>query len=127
MALHGLANRPLYSTQAVSSNASTATLLAEISSLVNGVYEGYLVAGCSTIATFQVEQTLSTGLGDTALRSSGGTGQLGRMTIYTPADQSAEYLFSFSAETDDRIRVRLGVAITGGEDAAAKLRLERLI
>ena len=126
MGIRAIGNPPIYSTQAVSSNASTSTLLAQITGLVDGMYEAYVVLGCSTIGTFQLEQILSTGLGDTALRTNGARGELGRVTIYTAADQTAEYLFGFSAQVDDSVRVRLGVAITGGEDAAAKIRLERL-
>lgn len=117
---------PVISTQSTAVNATTSTLLAEISSLANIAYRLHVALGASTVGSFQIEQVLSTGLGDTALQTDGGIGHLGRMTVYTPADQTAEYVLHFKAETADRIRVRPAAAFAGGEEASAKISLEPL-
>lgn len=117
---------PLISTQAKSSDASTTVLLAEIGGLANIAYRLHVALGASTVGSFLVEHVLSTGLGDTALQTDGSIGQLGRMSIFTPADQTAEYVLHFKAETADRIRVRTAAAIATGEDVAAKISLEPL-
>lgn len=114
---------PLLSTQALSSNASTSTLLAEISSLANRAYQLHLLIGATTLAAVYLEQVLSTGLGDTALQTDGSAGQLGRVPINTASDQTAEYILPFQAQTGDRVRVRPATAVNAGEDVSAKIAL----
>lgn len=114
-------NRPIVSTQAEATNPTTGTILAEITGLAADLYEARILCGASTLATMLIEQCLSSGLGSTALRSSGGNGELGVRTVYTPVQQTAQYMLRFNATAGDRIRVRTS-ALTG--TAAATIILE---
>lgn len=113
---YSFGNPPIVSTQAEATNPTTAAILAEIAGLQGGLYEARIVCGASTLATMLIEQCLSTGLGSTALRSSGGNGELGQRTVYTPVMQSAQYMLRFKATDGDRIRVRTS-ALTGTASA----------
>lgn len=118
--------RAIVSTQAIVSNPSTSSLLAEITGLQARNYVGLVAFGADTVASvFIVEHCLSSGLGSTALQSSGNDGQLGRKTFYAPLNQTAEYVLRFTARDGDRIRVRLNAAIGAGS-AAAMLIVEPL-
>ena len=121
---HG--NPPLQSTQAQATNPTTSVLLAEVQGLggeSNGngqLYEARVIIGCSTTTQeFWLEQCLSSGLGSTALSTNAHA--LGRLVLYGTV-QSAQYMVRFRGTSGDRLRIRLGAALTG--TAAAKLQVE---
>jgi hypothetical protein len=122
---YGPGNPPQTSTQAEVTNPSTSDLLAEVQGLggeANGagaLYEARVIVGASTLATFWVEQCLSSGLGSTALQTGGAN--LGRRVVYGTI-QSAQYMVRFRAASGDRLRVRLAAALTGV--AAATIQVE---
>ena len=122
---YGAGNPPITSTQGEQTNPTTSALLAEVTGLggeTNGngtLYEARVIVGASTLATFWVEQCLSSGLGSSALQ--GGGAFLGRRVLYGTI-QSAQYMVRFRAASGDRLRVRLGTALTGV--AAATLQVE---
>lgn len=128
---YSFGNIPLVSTQGEATNPTSTVLLAEItglgpSSVTPGfeLYEGRVIVGASTLAVALVEHCLSSGLGSSALRSSGSAGELGQRVIYTPVMQSGQYMIRLRAFTGDRLRVRLSTTITG--TAAATIILEPL-
>lgn len=118
---YGFGNRAQTSTQAAATNPSTTTILAEITDLTNDRYEARVLLGASTYATFLVEQATSSVL--TAIREGGAA--LGRRTIYGSINQTGQYMLRFTAESGDRLRVRLAGAIAAGE-ASATIQLERM-
>lgn len=117
MSFYAIGNLPITSTQALAANPTTGTLLAEIEGLQEQVYEARIIAGGSTLAELWIEQCLSTGLGSTALRTSAVAGHLGRRVVFTPTQQSAQFIVRFRAETSDRIRARVGAGISAGSYA----------
>ena len=118
-------NPPITSTQGEATNPTTSVLLAEVTGLggetkgAGTLYEARVLVGASTLATFWVEQCLSTGLGSTALQEGGAF--LGRRVLYGTI-QSAQYMLRFRAVSGDRLRVRVGTGLTGV--AAATLQVE---
>jgi hypothetical protein len=100
---YGYGNQPITSTQTEQTNPSTATILAELSSLGTKNYEARILIGGSTTATYLLEQCLSSGLGSTALRE--GNQFLGQRTFYG-VTQTAQYVLRFQGVAGDRIRVR---------------------
>ncbi len=107
-------NVPLKSTAGIQTNPSTATIVAEISSLAEGLYETRWAVGASTGAIVLLEHCLSTGLGSTAIRD--------QTAVYTVSNGSGEYVFAYSAQTGDRFRVRTNSSFTGS--IAAKISAE---
>lgn len=104
-------------------NPSTSDIIAEIDSTQfanvtprGGVYLVTMELGASTLATWQIEQCLSTGLGSTAVRD--------LTFIQTPSGQSGQYQLTYKIEQGDRVRARLQSGITGV--ATAKLSAEPL-
>ena len=72
------------------------------------------VAGGSTNLTVRLEHCLSTGLGSTAIRD--------LTVVYTPSNQSPQYVTTVYIEPGDRLRVRVENSITG--NASAKIMAE---
>lgn len=107
-------NPPIQSTQAAASNPSTSTLLAELSSLAEGLYEVRWCVGASTGALFRLEHALSTSLASTGIRD--------QTMVFTGSNQSAEYVFGYRVETGDRLRVLVNSSFTGS--VAAKISAE---
>ena len=106
---------PQQSTSDSTTGQSTSVLLAEISSLAAGIYEARWIVGASTNATWALEHALSSGIGSSALRDS--------LTVYTPPNQSAEYIQTYKVEDGDRLRARITSTVAL---VAAHLSIERL-
>ena len=115
MAWRDWGNPPKQSTETSTTGQSTSALLASLSSLAAGIYEARWVVGASTNATFVFEQALSTGLGSTALRE--------QMTVFTPPNQSGQYMVTYDIEEGDILRARITSTVAL---VAAHLTLERL-
>ena len=128
MAWRDSGNTPVNSTGGTSGdglvvNPSTSDLVAEIDStqlariLVGG--QSYMVnwiIGCSTNATWQLEQATSTSLAAAAVSD--------RTYVQTPSGQSGQYQLTYKLEKGDRLRCRLNAAVTGF--ATAKISAEPL-
>ena len=105
MAWRDWANPPIQSTQVASSDPSTATLVAEVTGLIDRVYEVRWCVGASTGALFRLEHALSSGLGSTGIRD--------QTMVFTASNQSAEYVFAYKGEVGDRFRVLVNSSFTG--------------
>ena len=105
MAWRDWANPPIQSTQVASADPTTATLVAEVPGLQDRLYEVRWCVGASTGALFRLEHALSTGLGSTGIRD--------QVMVFTGSNQSAEYVFSYKAESGDRFRVLVNSSFTG--------------
>ena len=121
MAILAPHNPQIWSTQTTATNPSTTTIIAEVESSVmlssrGGNVNCYAYLGASTAASWWIEQCLSTGLGSTAIRK--------QVIVATATGQTSQFLFKFTLEDNDRIRVRLGSTFTGTADAS--LAVERL-
>lgn len=129
---YGTGNPVQTSTQVTEvSNPTTATILAEITGLggetnrAGKEYEARIVLGASTLAVFWLEQCQSSGLGSTALSTTANC--LGRRTLYATIHQSAQYCLRFTAQPNDRLRVRVaGDHSTFTGTVAATLQVEAL-
>lgn len=118
MSFFATANPTVESTAlGVTSNPSTATLLAEIDSTQMPVIRGgqrmgvtWIVGVQSTLCTFLLEQALSTGLDmSTAGRS--------QTVVEVSSGQSAQFFTKHTVEQGDRFRVRVNSSFTGGANA----------
>ena len=105
MAWRDWSNPPVQSTQALATDPSTATLIAEVQSLENKLYEVRWCVGASTAAIFRLDHALSSGLGSTGARD--------RTVVFTGSNQSAEYVFAYRAESGDRFRVTVESSFSG--------------
>ena len=106
---------PQQSTQTSTTGESTTALLAELSSLSDGIYEARWIVGASTNATWVLEHALSSGITSTSVRDV--------VTIFTPPNQSAEYIQTYKVENGDRLRARITSTVA---IVAAHLSIERL-
>lgn len=129
-------NRPVNNIQSTSllvANPSTSTLIAELDStrLHSGLYlpatgdtnaqTDFLVnwyVGASTLATWQLEQCLSTA-NDMA------TAGRWNMMVFTGTNQSGQFQTKLTLKRGDRLRVRLNSTFTG--NACAQISAEPLI
>ncbi len=110
---------------AVTSNPTTSALLAEIDATQLGStawprHREYMVTwvcGASSLASFRLDQALSTGLGSTAIRS--------RTVVFTGANQSAQFVLPYTLEPSDRLRVTVDSSFTG--NAFVKIKAEPLV
>lgn len=94
----GYGNPPIYSTTAASgTDPSTSALIAQLENLTDDIYEVRFGVGASTAAVWRFEHALSTGLGSTAIRK--------QIVTFTGTNQTAEYIYTFKAETGDRFRI----------------------
>ena len=128
MSFFGWGTKSINSTTlGVTTNPPTSGLLAEIafnSSMATARAGGipmqvsWIVGTQTTLATFQLEQALSTGLD----MSTAGRDQT---IVMVSSGQSAQFVTKHTVEVGDRFRVRLNSSITGG--AAAKIIAEPLI
>jgi hypothetical protein len=129
MAYYALGNPSVSSTGAAFvADPSTATLVAELDStrlgtahFLNGQSKDFRITSvvggnASTNVQWLIEHTLSTGLGSTAIRNQFG--------VFTPAGQSAQYVWQWRAEKDSRFRVRVNSSVAG--TVAANLQAEPL-
>ena len=125
MADFGYGNASYHSTSlGVTANPSTTALLAEIDSTVvdgfvnaRAVVQATWLVGGSTGATWVLEQALSTGLN----MSTAGRAQA---VVFTPANQTGEYVTRHNVERGDRFRCRHLSSQTG--NFAAHIILEPL-
>lgn len=134
MAWYAPGNAPINSTgDGNVSNPSTASLIAEILPAQLAIATQSATAGSgspvamrvtwlvgtnqSTVATFRLEQALSTGLGSTAIRD--------QTLVATPAGQSAQYVLNYVVQPGDRLRAILNSSLTG--TAYAKIQAEPLL
>lgn len=127
MSFFATGNRSINSTTlGVTSNPTTGTLLAEIdcNSSMATVRRGgepwqvsWIIGTQTTLATFLLEQTSSTGLDI----STSGRDQTVAMVS---SGQSAQFVTKHNVEPGDRFRVRVQSSFTGG--AAAKIIAEPL-
>lgn len=127
MAFHGPGNVPLKSAAALSSDPSTATLVAEIDStqiatMVPAGRRGIPFrvnwrVGASTSAIFVLEQALSTGLGSTAIRDS--------CPVFTGSNLTSQFVDHYMVEPGDRFRVRVASSFTG--TVSAQISAEPLV
>lgn len=124
MSWHTFGTPVVTSTTGLTTNPSTSDLLAEIDSTqLNRIPAGgqnfgvTWIVGGSTNITFQLEHALSTGLGSTAWRD--------QTLLFTPTNQSAQYVTKLRLEVGDRLRVRVNAGIAAGT-AAAKIVAEPL-
>jgi hypothetical protein len=127
MSFFGTGNRTVNSTTlGLTSNPTTATLLAEIdcNSTMATVRRGgepwqvsWIVGSTGAQVTFQLEQCLSTGLD----MSTAGRDQT---VVMVSSGQSAEFVTKHNVESGDRFRVRVNSSFTGA--AAAKIIAEPL-
>ena len=117
MAWHDWGNPTVASTQTSTTGQSTTALLAAISSasISGGIWSVRWVVGGSTNATWELEHALSTGLGSTAIRDV--------MTVFTPPNQSAEYVRTYVCETGDIFRAMITSTVA---IVAAKIEAEKL-
>ncbi len=90
-------NPPKQSTQTLTTDPSTGTLVAEIQSLEDRLYEVRWVIGGSTGGIWRLEHCLSSGLASTAIRD--------QTMVYTGSNQSSEFVLAYKAETGDRFRI----------------------
>lgn len=128
----GPGNRAVSSTQlGVVSNPSTATLLAEIdfNSTMETVKAGgqnfrvtWIVGAQTTLATFQLEHSLSTGLDMSTAAASTLTGC--QIIVMGSSGQSAQFVTGHAINPGDRLRVRVASSFTGG--AAAYIQAESM-
>lgn len=120
-------NPPITSTQGEATNPTTSALLAEVTGLggeskgAGTLYEARVIVGCSTLATFWLEQCVSSGLGSSALQEGGAF--LGRRILYGTI-QSAQYMVRFRAASGDRLRLRAAATIAG--TVAATIQVEAM-
>ena len=110
-------NPPIWSTASgTGTDPSTTALLAELTGLVDALYEVRFIVGASTSAFWVFEHALSSGVTSTSFRE--------RTHVFTGTGQSAEYVLTYKAETGDRFRVRVNSSFSG--TWAADLQAERL-
>lgn len=106
------------STQGVAANPSTSVLVAELDSTQLAVvraggqnFQVTWIVGGSTAVVWRLEQCLSTGLDmSTAGRDS--------HIVYTPINQSGQYMTKQRLEVGDRLRVRVDAALAAANVAA---------
>jgi hypothetical protein len=116
MGFRDAGNPPLLSTQAAGSDPTTSAILAEITGLQNRNYEVRFLVGASTGAVYVLELALSSGVSSTSFRN--------ETRVFTASNQTSEYVLSYRAEENDRLRVRVGSSFTGAY--AAKIQAEAL-
>lgn len=125
MSFFGWGNRSINSTTlGLTSNPTTATIVAELVSSALRIPSGggpyqvtWIVGAQTTLATFQLEQTLSTGLD----MSTAGRDQA---VVMVSSGQSAQFVTKHNLEEGDRLRVRMNSSLTGA--VAAKIIAEPL-
>ena len=116
MSFFATGNRTINSTGVgdVTSNPTTGTLIAEIdcNDTLAHVRSGgepwqavWIVGTQTTLATFRLEQTLSTGLGSSAIRD--------LTLVMVSSGQSAQFVTKHSVEPGDRFRIRVNSSFTG--------------
>lgn len=114
---------PVNSTSGQLTDPSTSVICAELDSsnflsTRGGIYSVQMWCGCSTVAEFWLEHCVSTGLGSSAIAE--------RTIVRVSANQTPQYIKKFKLANNDRIRVRVGVAITGTQTAEVKLQAEEI-
>lgn len=114
----------LGSTAGIATNPSTSVMIAEVDSTQLSILRAgghncqvTWVLGASTLAIWQLEQTLSTGID---ISTSGRD----LIFVQTPTGQSGQYVTKHRIVSGDRLRARLQTAITGV--ATAKIQVEPL-
>ena len=105
MGFRDFGNPPRSSTHGLTTDPSTATIIAEITSLEDRLYEVRWAIGASTGANWRLEQALSTGLGSTAVRD--------LTVVYTGSNITSEFIFAYKAESGDRFRIVALSSFTG--------------
>lgn len=104
MSLRIYGNPPIYSTTAASgTDPSTATLCAELQALNNDTYEVRWIVGASTGVIWRLDHASSTNLA--AVRA--------RTIVFTGSNQSAEFITTHRAESNDIFRVVPHSSFTG--------------
>lgn len=99
-------NPPTYSTSAESgTDPSTSTIIAQIQSLGDHLYEARWVVGASTGALWRLELASTTNLSTSFVRH--------RSMVFTGSNQSAEFVTTFKAETGDLCRIVAQSSFTG--------------
>jgi len=128
MAGWDVGSAPISSTQVELANPSTSALVAALTGLSNVPYEARFTLGASTLAKFIIEHSASSTLADDVREASG---HLGRKTVFTQTNASAQYVWRFKPEANDILRVRVtavgGGAVGGGTaQVAGMIQLEKL-
>lgn len=107
-------NNPIQSDEGIATDPSTATIVADTSTLAEGRYEVRWAIGASTVGIWRLEQALSTGLGSTGYRD--------QTVVYTVSQGSGEFIFSYQVEQGDFFRIVPQSSFTG--NAAGKISAE---
>lgn len=116
-------NPTIDSTEALASNPSTATILAELnaghfgSTRANRDYAVYAYLGGSTGAVWTWERVTSSNVNSTTI--------LEQTTLYTASGQTSQFLKKFRVTGDQRIRLRHQSSLQG--TFAAKLSAEEIV
>lgn len=116
MGFRDFGNPPISSTQGSGSDPSTSTIIAEIASLENRLYEVRWAVGASTGGFWRLEHALSTGLASTAIRQ--------QAFVFTGSNITSEFIFAYKAESGDRFRILAQSSFTGSY--AGKISAEAL-
>ncbi len=77
----------------------------------------WVIGSATTISRWRLEQTLSTGVGSTAIRD--------QTNVFASSNQSAEFMMTYTLEPGDRLRARLASTVAG--DASAKISAEPIV
>lgn len=92
-------------------NPTTATVLADTGALPSGMYQVFIIGGCSVAAKMNVEH-----------RNSENTASVSdNITLRLAAGQSAQFALKFAINTNERIRIVPQAAITGEGEAAVQV------
>ena len=107
MAVRDPGNAPVYVSEGDKTNPSSGDVLADTGAIAAGLYEVRVFAGTTLSSSVLVQRrTAANALVEPAVR------------LYTAANLSAEYVFTFKLETSERVRVVAGANLTGNAFAA---------
>lgn len=125
MGWHDWGNKPVFSTQGITSAPSTATLIGAIDSTVLGtkdligsqsrLFRVTWIVGCDTNAAWQLERAQSSTLADAVAET---------IWLRSPSNQSGQYVGTMNLERNDFLRARMA---STGANAAAYIQAEPLI
>ncbi len=117
MAVRDYGCPPIVATTGIQTNPTVATVMADIgASPTGGLYELRIVLGASVAATWEIQHRNAANSANIAPAP---------YVVYTPANQSGEYVLTLNLAPSERVRVMMNAGITG--TAAASIQAEVVI
>jgi hypothetical protein len=92
-------------------NPTTATILADTGVLPGGIYQVFVLVGCSVAAKFSLEHR----------NASNDANVSDTMVIRAAAGQTGQYAFKFSVNHNERLRIAPQANITGEGEASLQV------